>query len=65
MLLTAIDEHHKGAYDFVYLPIDFRVSAFLFQCLIYFGIPYIFVNYSHGINIDCRTSAMWDMHSST
>lgn len=24
MLLAAIDEHHKGTYDFVYLPIDFK-----------------------------------------
>jgi hypothetical protein len=28
MLMTTIDEHHKGTYDFVYLPIDFRVSVF-------------------------------------
>jgi len=25
MLLAAIDERHEGTYDFVYLPIDFRV----------------------------------------
>lgn len=25
MLLAAIDEHHKGTYDFFYLPIDFKV----------------------------------------
>ncbi|XP_023543808.1 protein MEI2-like 5 isoform X1 [Cucurbita pepo subsp. pepo] len=24
MLLAAIDEHHKGTYDFLYLPIDFK-----------------------------------------
>ncbi|KAK1302676.1 Protein MEI2-like 2 [Acorus calamus] len=24
MLLTAIDEHHRGTYDFLYLPIDFK-----------------------------------------
>jgi len=24
MLLSAVDEHHKGAYDFFYLPIDFK-----------------------------------------
>lgn len=27
MLLAAIDEHHKGTYDFIYLPIDFKASA--------------------------------------
>lgn len=27
MLLAAIDEHHKGTYDFFYLPIDFKVSV--------------------------------------
>lgn len=25
MLLAAIDEHHRGTYDFIYLPIDFKV----------------------------------------
>lgn len=24
MLLAAIDEHHRGTYDFIYLPIDFK-----------------------------------------
>ena len=26
MLLAAIDEQHKGTYDFIYLPIDFKVT---------------------------------------
>jgi hypothetical protein len=30
MLLAAIDERHRGTYDFIYLPIDFKASAFLF-----------------------------------
>ena len=25
MLLAAIDEYHRGTYDFLYLPIDFKV----------------------------------------
>lgn len=27
MLLAAIDENHRGTYDFIYLPIDFKVIA--------------------------------------
>jgi hypothetical protein len=30
MLMAAIDEHHPGTYDFIYLPIDFKVNAILF-----------------------------------
>jgi hypothetical protein len=26
MLLAAIDESHRGIYDFIYLPIDFKVA---------------------------------------
>ena len=29
MLLAAVDEHHKGSYDFFYLPIDFKVLSYL------------------------------------
>ena len=28
MLLAAIDERHRGTYDFIYLPIDFKASGF-------------------------------------
>ncbi|RDY08962.1 Protein MEI2-like 4, partial [Mucuna pruriens] len=31
MLLAAIDERHRGTYDFVYLPIDFRFLCFVLQ----------------------------------
>jgi len=27
MLLAAIDESHRGTYDFLYLPIDFKVCT--------------------------------------
>jgi len=27
MLLAAIDENHRGTYDFIYLPIDFKVHG--------------------------------------
>jgi hypothetical protein len=29
LLLAVIDENHRGTYDFVYLPIDFKVCLFL------------------------------------
>ncbi|GFS33081.1 MEI2-like protein 1 [Actinidia rufa] len=31
LLLAAIDERHKGAYDFIYLPIDFKASFLFFS----------------------------------
>lgn len=30
MLLAAIDERHRGTYDFIYLPIDFKVRFSMF-----------------------------------
>lgn len=30
MLMAAIDECHRGSYDFIYLPIDFKASFFTF-----------------------------------
>lgn len=31
MLLAAIDERHRGTYDFIYLPIDFKVWFLMFR----------------------------------
>lgn len=36
MLLAAIDENHKGTYDFLYLPIDFKVMLCFFNELFVF-----------------------------
>ena len=36
MLLAAIDELHKGTYDFFYLPIDFKVVYFILLHLVVF-----------------------------
>jgi RNA recognition motif 2 len=33
MLLAAIDEKHKGTYDFFYLPIDFKVKYHFLSAL--------------------------------
>lgn len=29
LLMATIDEQHRGTYDFIYLPIDFKVSSIL------------------------------------
>lgn len=38
MLLAAIDEKHKGTYDFFYLPIDFKVTLFTSAKQLSFGL---------------------------
>lgn len=38
MLLAAIDEKHKGTYDFFYLPIDFKVTLFTSAKPLSFGL---------------------------
>ncbi|EPS64925.1 hypothetical protein M569_09854, partial [Genlisea aurea] len=40
MLLAAIDERHKGSYDFIYLPIDFKAHC----SLIFAGVPLLLQN---------------------
>lgn len=58
MLLAAVDERHKGQYDFFYLPIDFKVRSFIFpnRTNDYFfylqnkcNVGYAFINF-----IDCK-----------
>ena len=63
MLLAAIDEYCKGTYDFLYVPIDFKVYiafTFFLSNIAYYGIFNIM-----NLSSLCRTNAMWDMLSST
>ncbi|KAH9658560.1 protein MEI2-like 4 [Citrus sinensis] len=47
MLLAAIDERHKGTYDFIYLPIDFKASPYILKMPYSFNkcnVGYAFIN---------------------
>jgi hypothetical protein len=68
MLLAAIDELHKGTYDFFYLPIDFKVLDFILICAaVFHGYILIASNYFliYLMLCLCRTNAMLDMRSLT
>ena len=63
MLLEAIDQTHRGTYDFMYLPIDFKVISI--KCSLLFPMLH-----SHNMPGKCelkifRTIAMLDMPLST
>ena len=48
MLLAAIDESHRGTYDFIYLPIDFKVrgSALSLEDLLLVLVSRYFFNFT-------------------
>ncbi|KAL2329701.1 hypothetical protein Fmac_017282 [Flemingia macrophylla] len=50
MLLAAIDEHHRGTYDFVYLPIDFRNKCNVGYAFINMTSPGLIIPFYHVFN---------------
>lgn len=52
MLLETIDENHKGIYDFIYLPIDFKV--FFYNLIVCLYIPLVNMNNSCWFQNKCN-----------
>ncbi|XP_055810522.1 protein MEI2-like 4 isoform X3 [Solanum dulcamara] len=50
MLLAAIDERHRGTYDFIYLPIDFKNKCNVGYAFINMTDPSLIVPFYHAFN---------------
>ncbi|GAA0142782.1 RNA metabolism protein [Lithospermum erythrorhizon] len=50
MLLAAIDEHHRGSYDFLYLPIDFKNKCNVGYAFINMTEPTLIVPFYQALN---------------
>lgn len=63
MLLAAIDENHRGTYDFLYLPIDFKVIMFCKSLIVLYR--FLFELKLMVVLFGCRINVMWVMPLST
>uniref|UniRef100_A0A5B7BLW2 RRM domain-containing protein n=1 Tax=Davidia involucrata TaxID=16924 RepID=A0A5B7BLW2_DAVIN len=50
MLLAAIDEHHRGTYDFIYLPIDFKNKCNVGYAFINMTDPSLIIPFYQALN---------------